>query len=250
MNLKNLFFTILILNFSFTEELSELLENQPTVTVHAEDTYLPTILSMLAQQSGFNIVTGPNVQTQEKLTIHLDEVPTSQAINLIIRASGLSYEIIGNSILVIGKVDNVVNTVEIFPSRVLVNETDSYYTFVKLLDSEEGRITGKDIKLEFAHSAGTIATNETTGTTNEMVLARSDLFNGNNTRENHSLYTQLDKKWNRLNVSLGARYEYFSINSETDHVVDKDTINHLEEGKPVFRTGVNYQLAEQWQKHQ
>ena len=42
---------------------------------------------------------------------------------------------IGNSILVIGKVDNVVNTVEIFPSRVLVNETDSYYTFVKLLDS-------------------------------------------------------------------------------------------------------------------
>ena len=100
MNLKNLFFTILILNVSFTEELSELLENQPTVTVHAEDTYLPTILSMLAKQSGFNIVTGPNVQTQEKLTIHLDDVPISQALNLVIRASGLSYEIIGNSILV------------------------------------------------------------------------------------------------------------------------------------------------------
>ena len=78
-------------------------KNEPTVSIHAEDTHLPTILSMLAKQSDYNIVTGPNVQTQEKLTIHLDDVPISQAINLIIRASGLSYEIIGNSILVANK---------------------------------------------------------------------------------------------------------------------------------------------------
>ena len=58
---------------------------------------------MLAKQSNYNIVTGPNVENQEKLTIHLDDVPISQAINLIIRASGLSYEIIGNSILVANK---------------------------------------------------------------------------------------------------------------------------------------------------
>ena len=75
-------------------------DNEPKVTIHAEDTHLPTILSMLAKQSGYNIVTGPNVQTQEKLTIHLDNVPISQAINLVIRAAGLSYEIIGSSILV------------------------------------------------------------------------------------------------------------------------------------------------------
>ena len=101
MNLKTLFFTLLIFSFSFAEGKTEFSEdNQPTVTVHAEDTYLPTILSILAKQSGFNIVTGPNVETQEKLTIHLDDVPISQALNLIIRASGLSYEIIGNSILV------------------------------------------------------------------------------------------------------------------------------------------------------
>ena len=84
----------------------------------------------------------------------------------------------------------------------------------------------------------------TTGTTNEIVYARSDLFQGNNSRKNHSLYTQLDKKWNRLNISLGARYEHFSIDSETDHLVDGDTINHIAAGKPVFRTGINYQLAE------
>ena len=84
----------------------------------------------------------------------------------------------------------------------------------------------------------------TSGITNEIVNARSDLFQGNNTRKNHSLYTQLDKKWDKLNISLGARYEYFSIDSETDHLIDGDTINHIAAGKPVFRTGLNYQLAE------
>ncbi len=84
----------------------------------------------------------------------------------------------------------------------------------------------------------------TSGITNEIVYARSDLFQGNNSRKNHSLYTQLDKKWNKLNISLGARYEYFSIDSEKDHVMDGDTINHIDAGKPVFRTGLNYQIAE------
>lgn len=84
----------------------------------------------------------------------------------------------------------------------------------------------------------------TSGTTNEIVYARSDLFQGNNSRKNHSLYTQLDKKWNRLNISLGARYEHFSINAENNHVVNGDTINNISTGKPVFRTGLNYQIAE------
>ena len=76
---------------------------EPMVSIHAVDSNLPSILSTLAKQSGYNIVTGPSVENQEKLTIHLDDVPISQAINLIIRASGLSYEIIGNSILVANK---------------------------------------------------------------------------------------------------------------------------------------------------
>jgi iron complex outermembrane receptor protein len=58
------------------------------------------------------------------------------------------------------------------------------------------------------------------------------------------LYTQLDKKWNKLNISLGARYESFSLNSEDKYLVDGDSINELKAGKPVFRTGINYQVAE------
>ena len=102
--LYTMFFTIILLgNFLISQEGEASIIDEPIVSIHAEDTHLPTILSILAKQSDYNIVTGPNVDTQEKLTIHLDEVPISQAINLIIRASGLSYEIIGNSILVANK---------------------------------------------------------------------------------------------------------------------------------------------------
>ena len=70
------------------------------VTIHAEDAYLPGILAVLAKESGYNIVTDPSVNTQDKISIHLDEVPIEQAINLIVRAVGLGYEIVGNSFLI------------------------------------------------------------------------------------------------------------------------------------------------------
>ena len=84
----------------------------------------------------------------------------------------------------------------------------------------------------------------TTGTTNEMVYARSDIFQGNNTRENHSLYTQVDKKMGRVNLSFGARYENFKISSEKKYLIDGDSLNSFSAGKPVFRTGINYQAGE------
>ena len=75
-------------------------DKKPLVSIHAEDTHLPSILAILAEESGYNIVTGPNVQSKNKLTIHLDGVPIDQAINLVMRAAGLSNEIVGNSMLV------------------------------------------------------------------------------------------------------------------------------------------------------
>ena len=70
------------------------------VTIHAEDAYLPGILVVLAKESGYNIVTDPSVNTQDKISIHLDEVPIEEAINLIVRAVVLVYEIVGNSFLI------------------------------------------------------------------------------------------------------------------------------------------------------
>ena len=70
------------------------------ITIHAEDAFLPSILAILAKESGYNIVTDPNVNKQDKVSVHLDEVPIEQAINLVVRAVGLSYEVVGNSFLV------------------------------------------------------------------------------------------------------------------------------------------------------
>ena len=97
---------------------------------------------------------------------------------------------------------------------------------------------------QWQHNFKAINLRVTTGTTNEIVLARSDLFQGNNYRQNHSLYSQLDKKWSKVNLSLGTRYEYFKVKSEQKYLIDGDSINEYARAKPVFRAGLNYQIAE------
>src|SRR5258705_12397210 len=69
------------------------------ITLDAEDAYLPSVLKILAEKGSLNIVTGPGV-TSGRLSIHLKDVPIDQAVNLVVRAAGLSYERIGNSVLV------------------------------------------------------------------------------------------------------------------------------------------------------
>ncbi|RMF07229.1 MAG: hypothetical protein D6762_08000 [Candidatus Neomarinimicrobiota bacterium] len=75
-------------------------EHPTLVTLHAEDAFLPSILAILAKESGYNIVTDPTVNRQDKISIHIEDVPIEQAINLVVRAVGLSYEIVGNSFLI------------------------------------------------------------------------------------------------------------------------------------------------------
>ncbi len=70
------------------------------VTIHAEDAHLPTVLSILAEESGYNIVTSPEVNSQDRISVHMDDVPIEQAVNLVVRAAGLSYELVGRSFLV------------------------------------------------------------------------------------------------------------------------------------------------------
>lgn len=83
----------------------------------------------------------------------------------------------------------------------------------------------------------------TMGTTNEIIFANSKIFQGSNFRRNHSLYTQFDKKIGKLNISSGGRYEYFSLNSETKHIINGDSINNFSVGRPVFRAGINYEIS-------
>ena len=69
------------------------------ITLDAEDAYLPSVLKILAEKGDLNIVTGPGVTTG-RLSIHMKDVPIDQAVNLVVRAAGLGYERIGNSVLV------------------------------------------------------------------------------------------------------------------------------------------------------
>ena len=89
-----------------------------------------------------------------------------------------------------------------------------------------------------------IQLNWTSGILNEYVDAEAALFNGKNYRLNNAVFTQLDKKLvDKINLSLGARYERFSLNTSESYVIDGDTINSFVAAKPVFRAGINYQLA-------
>ena len=101
MKIKNhaILFILLFISAPLCSEQKEM----PTITINAVESSLPSVLSILADESGFNIVTGPNVNASEKITIHLDSVPIDQAIDMVVRAAGLSYEIVDKSILVADK---------------------------------------------------------------------------------------------------------------------------------------------------
>ena len=60
---------------------------------------------------------------------------------------------------------------------------------------------------------------------------KSPLYNGTQEAINYAAYLQLEKRWNRLSASGGARYEQFVLNERS-------------EGKPVFRAGLNYAAAQ------
>jgi type II secretory pathway component GspD/PulD (secretin) len=69
------------------------------VTIHAQETPLADVLSILSEKSGLNIVASTDVQGK-LISINVREAPVEEALNLIVRAAGLGYERIGDSILV------------------------------------------------------------------------------------------------------------------------------------------------------
>lgn len=75
---------------------------QTPVSLDADDAFLPKVLAALADRSGYNVVAGPEVNNQQRISIHLKDTPVEEAINLVVRAAGLSYEIVGRSFLITG----------------------------------------------------------------------------------------------------------------------------------------------------
>lgn len=69
------------------------------VSLDADSTSVNDVLQILAQRSGLNIATSPEVQGRS-ISIHLKNTPFDEALNLVVRAAGLGYERVGESILV------------------------------------------------------------------------------------------------------------------------------------------------------
>ena len=72
-------YKILTITFLLLTNLLGQEVNENLVTIHAEDANLSTIFSIIAEDSDYNIVTGPTVPGQ-KLTIHLDDTPILEAL--------------------------------------------------------------------------------------------------------------------------------------------------------------------------
>ncbi|MEO0777173.1 MAG: TonB-dependent receptor [Bacteroidota bacterium] len=88
----------------------------------------------------------------------------------------------------------------------------------------------------------------TTGLVGSLAFSQAELYGDTTYRiGNSAAYLQLDKKFfNKLNVSAGLRYERNAINSPDSIVILEETLasGRSVEAKPVFRLGLNYQLAE------
>ncbi len=69
------------------------------ISLTAKDANLSEVLRILSDRSGMNFVAGEGVNAA-KISIILNSTPLDEAINLLVRAAGLSYEIIGHSVLI------------------------------------------------------------------------------------------------------------------------------------------------------
>jgi len=83
----------------------------------------------------------------------------------------------------------------------------------------------------------------TTGTTFTRNSVDSYLY-GDHFSFNAAVYGQLEKKWNKVDVTAGVRAEYFEQDKrqgDSYYYVGKDSTRLPV--RPIFRTGVHYQLA-------
>jgi len=72
---------------------------------------LSDVLKLFSDQTGENIVLGPNVSSAE-VTIRLEDVPLEKALNLVLRIHDLDYRRIGNVIVI----DSPEHLADIFPA--------------------------------------------------------------------------------------------------------------------------------------
>jgi type IV pilus assembly protein PilQ len=79
--------------------LAQAVDGPGPVTINAVATPASQILEILAERSGLNIVATPEA-AERLISIKLRETPFSEALNVVVRAAGLAYERLGDTIVV------------------------------------------------------------------------------------------------------------------------------------------------------
>lgn len=86
---------------------SDLLDNK--INLDATDGKVSNIIATMAQMSDCNIVlamtseeTSEDSPADQKITIHLKDVPIEQALSLVVKSVGLSYRLIGEKTFIVG----------------------------------------------------------------------------------------------------------------------------------------------------
>lgn len=118
----------------------------------------------------------------------------------------------------------VLNTVSPAPEKAKTDNTFSYFA---------------DYQFSKKFETATL----TSGLTYERVGARSSVTGDHNSDNVAGFFQYDDKFFDRLNLSLGVRFEYYRVDS---HYREAETsiLGVNVPVKPVFRGGLNYQLAE------
>ena len=101
------------------------------------------------------------------------------------------------------------------------------------VNNSETYITSLLTYNEYQNQFQTDQTTFTSGITATTLMGRTGAYGGQLNGLNLSGYAQLDHDFGKLNISTGARYEYFDLDS-------------VVVGKPVFRGGLNYELTKGW----
>ncbi|RLC50178.1 MAG: hypothetical protein DRI23_07620 [Candidatus Cloacimonadota bacterium] len=100
-------FVLLSAGLFAQESVNELLAKK--ISLDAEDASVSFIISTMARLSDCNIVLAMGInetdtaETEEqKITIHIKEVPVEQALALVVKSVGLSYRLIGEKTFIVG----------------------------------------------------------------------------------------------------------------------------------------------------
>jgi outer membrane cobalamin receptor len=137
----------------------------------------------------------------------------------------------------------------VFPDETKNNSSDMIYAeyqYHQKVKSKAQRLAESTREKNAPEEQRNFALDLTTGVLGTYGQSKAPLF-GNHFSINGSAYLQLDFRfWKRLGLSLGARIEYFRIDTaETESsyalYITKDTFSLPI--WPVFRIGLNYQLA-------